>query len=314
MEARTFMERLIDVINSFHMPLFMMISGYVYSVAYFDKCGQPNRNRIYYQMGNLFVIYCFYSVFVGLLKMLMGSLGSGINSEISSKDILMIWARPYAPYWYIYVLIILYLVFSAKKLQQFNRYCILLTLAIIAVLSTFMETKWFSIGNILYYMLFFYIGISRSKYQNWMIDNRNITGMMFCISVVLSGAVMRYTHSRVDMWISGIPFVNIIVGLGTSLTLWYGFEHIDFLANNRVLNFLGRSSLEIYVIHCIFTAGFRIVFSKIGLTNAYASIMLNFFLSTLIPVIFSFLCKRIGIYDILFRPITFMNRRREDSV
>ena len=50
---------LLDIMNivyMFHMPLFMMISGFLYHRSYFDTSGYPDKKRIYRQIGNLVVV------------------------------------------------------------------------------------------------------------------------------------------------------------------------------------------------------------------------------------------------------------------
>lgn len=41
-----------NLIYTFHMPLFMTVSGYVYYMAYYDENGQPKRKKIYTQIIN----------------------------------------------------------------------------------------------------------------------------------------------------------------------------------------------------------------------------------------------------------------------
>ena len=120
------------------------------------------------------------------------------------------------------------------------------------------------------------------------------------------------SENNIGKTVNKIFFVNVIVALGISLTIWYLFENIKFLSENRFLQFLGRYSLEIYVIHCIFTAGFRVILPKLGIGNVYIGFILNTAISTAIPIMISVICKKLNIHALFFKPVTYIkNLKRE---
>lgn len=68
--AAKFLLDIMNVIYVFHMPLFMMISGYLYNKAYFIQ--KQNKKRIYSQVGNLLCVYVISNVGYALLKTIAG--------------------------------------------------------------------------------------------------------------------------------------------------------------------------------------------------------------------------------------------------
>ena len=296
-----------NVIYAFHMPLFMMISGFVYCTAYFDDSGLPNQKRIHRQVLNLVTIYFIFSIPFGLFKVLCGRF---VNRGVDITDILMIWAKPIDPYWYLYILVALYLIFSIKKINLFDeRICFVIMLCI-SLVSPFIHFGYFRITSIMYYSIFFYIGMLYSK--NGSLNSKWFTMAIFMTSVVLTLIFWKKTY-KADAFISNIPIVKLSVALGIILAMWFVFEHVGFSSNNSLLKLCGRYSLEIYVIHCVFTAGFRTIFPKIGITNVYLSIILNFIISTAIPILFSVLCKKLNIHGLFFKPVTYIANLRDKN-
>ena len=105
-----------------------------------------------------------------------------------------------------------------------------------------------------------------------------------------------------------IPIVRMIVAIGMTAAIWYIFENVKFLAECRILEYLGKCSLEIYVIH-VLISGFRPILKIVGVTNVYISILLNLILSISLPVMFAEICRRLKIHDLIFKPISWFKKR-----
>ena len=300
-----------NVIFSFHMPLFMSISGYLYYNAYFDSEGDPDRKRIYFQILNQVCVYMIFSVLYAVFKLLIGLFSNGVvNEEISLIDLLLIWANPIGVYWYLYVLIIFYILFSAKGLIKQNRWMLLGLLAVIALAGQFINTGWFSINKILYYAFFFYIGIAGARYKNWVIGNGSFTFLSFITAILLSVLCWSRDLDRSkfikDIW--GIWGMNIIISLGILLACWYFFMNCRLL-ENRLLKICGRYSLEIYCIHIFFTTGLRTVLYRLGISNIFINIAINMTISTVVPVLSAVISYKWGIHDMFFKPYTWGVKR-----
>lgn len=102
-----FIGRIIStVINIFHMPLFFMISGFVFGTAYIEA-GELKKQRVKYQILNLSLLYGIFSILYAVVKMVSSP---WVNSNITWKDIMLIPIKAIDLYWYFYVLIFLYLI------------------------------------------------------------------------------------------------------------------------------------------------------------------------------------------------------------
>lgn len=280
------------------MPLFMMISGFVFCTAYV-RDGIPNTKRIYRQILNLVAIYFIFSISFGILKVIAGKF---TNKPIFITDILMILIKPIYPYWYLYILIFLYLIFSIGGLYKVNKYVLVSIFAVLALASQLFTFPYFEINKLLYYAFFFNMGTFLKSCNLKALKSKILTVVLFFISVTL--IVLLWSPER---YINSCFAVSIIVALGISFMLWCLFINIGFLGGSNLLQTVGRYCLEIYVIHCVFTAGLRMIFSKVGIENVYVSIILNTVISTIIPMIFSAVCKKLNIHGLLFRPVTYIS-------
>lgn len=306
-ETRTVQFALYNIIYSFHMPLFFSISGYLFCVAYFDSNWMPDKRRITRQTLNLLIIYLDFSIFKGIAEISVSRFFPGTMDSVPSIwDILLIPFKPIALYWYLYVLVIFYQFFSLRKLNSMSAWAVALGLGIASVIGGFVYVSYFAIHTVLYYALFFYLGILHRRRGIPIIWDKAVMATGVLTAIVLC----CMCWSEQNQLISAIPIVNTITALGFCLGIWYAFEHIHWLGNNTFLQLLGRYSLEIYLIHQFITVGLRVALPWLGITNAYINILLNLCISIMIPVLFALICKCLGIHELLFRPMTFITRRK----
>lgn len=286
-------------IYSFHMPLFFVISGYLYHHSYYMG-EKPRRKRIFSQVSNLIFVYVLFSIAFGLFKILCAQY---TNGDTTFHDILLIGVKAIFPYWYLYVLIIYYLffsipLFSNKKAEPF----LLAGVIGLCICSRFVpEDTWFQLRYFMYYLPFFYFGFLYS----------NGLGVFSKVKIVVP-AFISAAILFVSFWRAGIPHVipgdKLLVAFGFVSLIWWLFENVPFFGKCRLFQICGKYALEIYVLHCVFTAGNRVVLPRLGITNIYFNIICNLVISTVIPMAFAVTCKMVGIHDLFFRPASFFEK------
>ena len=290
-----------NLIYAFHMPLFMAISGFVYCTAYYDKDNLPKKSRIYNQVLNMICVYTLFSLVYGAVKILFSRF---VTNDISAIDLALIPIKSISLYWYLYVLIFLYLIFSFDVVSTANEALVLIVVTVISIIGQFTNIPWLNISRLMYHSFFFYAGIvyKRRRDKNLKCSWAVIAGMLL-LSCVLLGLFWNRAKQS-DGYIDSIPVVKMIVASGISSAIWYVFENIKFFYECRFLKYLGKCSLEIYVIHGFLISGLRPILKFIGVNNVYLSTVLNLILSIMIPVVFAEVCKRMKIHDLIFRPVS----------
>lgn len=308
-----------NIIYAFHMPLFFIISGYVFRMAYFkDGRVKPSLNI---QIKNTIAIYIIFSVLFGLFKIVCGKY---TNSDLSFKDLLMIWLKPIAPYWYLYVLVFYYVFFSRKTVMKCPQNIMLAVLVAISCVCGFIPKEYysyFSIQHLLFSMAFFFIGIVIYDNKNKIMTNPGFIISAFALSVILMIAFRRDVFVQSGKYeYNKIPVFNFFIAFGISIIIFYLFK--TFFSDEskirvKFFSFLGRYSLEVYVIHCVFTSGNRVVLSKLHIDNLWISVALNTVISVALPILFSMMLKKINMHQPVFKPVTYVKNKlslQKDSI
>lgn len=105
-----------------------------------------------------------------------------------------------------------------------------------------------------------------------------------------------------------IPYVRTFVALGLSFAIWFVFKNMKAISQNSFLTFLGRHSLEIYILHEFAGAPIRLILLKLGFTNAYISLTITVFALVALPLLFSFITNKMGLYDLFFKPMNYIDK------
>ena len=287
-----FLEVLYNCIYSFHMPLFFTLSGFVFCKAYCMKQGNA-KERFLIKCLNLIWIYTIFSVLQWCFKMLFSG---SVNQNVSINDLLLLYVSPMAPYWYLYVLLIYYVVFHWCYRRFELKHLILISLFAGIINNVIKMDCTFPISQILYHMLFFVLGIFLAS--AW--TQSSLPKWQGAVSVALAICAVIYSG------INGIDLIYPIkcgIAVVCVVAVIYLFTTVSILENNKFLIFCGRFSLEIYVIHSFITAGNRTILPKLGITNFIISFTINSIMAILIPIVLAIIMKKIGIYKIVYTPV-----------
>lgn len=299
-----------QLIYAFHMPLFFLISGFIYSLVYFDSAGRPKMSKLWVQLLDFAVAYVLFSAVLVGSKVLFARF---VNTPASFSELLHIWRVPiFGPYWYLYTLGLLYLI--GIPLLKFDRRYLIAGLVVSFVLSLASGLMAlpldFCVDRVAFFLFFFLLGVAFQRgvlKLGWPL----VAGCL-CLSVGLCVAFWGESASHFEGGISNKPVVNTLVSLGLSLFFFKVFESVRAL-DCKFLSFCGSYCLEIYLLHCVFTAGFRSVLTMAGVTSFWPSFVLNIALSTGLSLAIAMVLKKIGLHDIVFRPVHRLQKRREKA-
>lgn len=310
-EHRAAMHTVNNAIYSFHMPLFFVISGYLFADVYllYDSFGNSvaDKERLKHRIINLFILYTVHSVVYGFMKMLFSSF---VNHEVRISDVLLIWIRPLQLYWFLYILIVLYMLFSISLLRNLNPEHLLVLLFFLSVVSGFLPgSALHQVRRVLFNMFFFHLGIcvyrGNDRIRN---DKLHWTFLGFLSAV---GFALMICYWRDTRYLYAIPIVNTIVATSVSLLFLMLFYRIKALSDIQVLRLCGRYSLEIYLFHTYFFSFFRSLFREIGFMNFGLNVMCNAVLSILLSILAAKILKALKLYDLFFKPYDCLIERRQ---
>ena len=275
---------------SFHIDLFMFLSGYVYSIT-----GGISRakSRISFMLSKLLNLGVPYFVF-SAAYIAVNSLTPGVNNENSLSDILKIWYSPVAQYWFIFALFWLFVIY--------------------ALLSKFLSN--IAITALLYsaFLLFIFFGVNTG-----FLDSSFNCVLAFGIGTCLKSLNVQKLHpilrigivifhaAAATLAIKTAFYDNFLMDdvftlLGIFSSVCFISLFVDFQPISQSLLYICKYSFPLYLLHTFFTAATRILLLKMGIQNLTLHICAACVTGILFPILIAKLFSRSPYLDFFFYP------------
>jgi glucans biosynthesis protein C len=241
------------------MPLFTVISGYVYSLwpiadASVFKFLKGKARRIILPM-----------VSVGTVHFLIQYFVPGTNAKFALSEIWKIYIFPYEHFWFLQSIFLIFVsiaILDHLKLMNTITNCIIIFLitALVRNLVPLFADNFFSINGFFNLLPFFILGCGIQRFEN--IFSRNdiirISLIAFIITVALqqlswfSGTKLNYYEYKI---------LSICLATAGIILLFYFRRNITFISS------IGYYAFGIYLYHVFGSAGSRILLMKFGITK-----------------------------------------------
>lgn len=304
---------LFNGIYAFHMPLFFVISGFVFSLAYLDRENMLCKARIGLQLGNIAVVYLLWSLLLGGLKIVFTD---SVSNSVLPADLLWIPLKAIGLYWYLYVLFLCYLtamLLVGKKNGRRNDIVCAVALAlclckhmILPLLPGYTAFLFFEYG------FFFFLGVFLQQNPKVLAWIAKPAGFLLLGAAGIGMAVFFLSGSDdVRNW-GSIDYWGVIMAFALSMSVlglakWCAGKKIS-----GALAPIGRYSLEIYLIQTFVIAADRSILPVIGITDFVVSLCISFLTAVLVPVLLSIMTKKLHVHSLVFSPVTWlMDRKRK---
>lgn len=296
----------------FHMPLFMAISGYVFALAYqgvpndwggvkipIDKAGRYKR-----QICNLAEMYFIFSILMFGFKRVFNS---HVNVSVGWWDLIKLPIKyiPKTPYWYLYVLVLSYLFAAYFLKQSWDKRVILCISFVVCMAYSALQLKEIILAQrIFYYFFFFMLGCSYKLYGHFVLEKNYLLQLVLSVALswvflfqenVLHGSITQLLRILVSILV-----INILFGICRK-----------YMDRKGIFSFLGERSLEIYILHIYVTSGIRPILKIFNIGNFWLAVVIATFLGIVLPVICSYILKKMKLWDLFFRPATFLSNYRK---
>lgn len=295
-------------VYSFHIPLFFLISGMVYhddKLSFKEFSIKKARQLLipYLFFGIVSVI--LYSIFGSFVANILGRGGKHFNIFLNFASLLygnakMGYYKFNNPLWFLPCLFCTNILFYLlKKILKKNHYII----GVISIIASIVIEKVgnialpFSLENALIMLLFFELGyllFNNRKKLRLMFSVKGVN--YFCaILFIITGATFSAVNGR----------VRYSVGMYTNLLLFYlasimgimGYLLISYTINkNKILEYIGKSSLAILVLHkfpiLFFQSVLPITRNYLKDNNVFVAILVAFISVCFSLVVGEFIKKR----------------------
>jgi len=298
---------------AFHMPLYFIISGLVFGLAYSQPDGTLKRPRIKIQMVNMLMLYFLWNILLGVSKTMFSAY---VVEGTNFSDLLWIPLKAIDLSWYLYTLILCY----CLTLLTWKRVPVTVLLVVSGICClveywVFLPMQTITAFKVPMYYFFFLLGFLL-KQNPAVLDkiSRSETMLMnFAFGAgILCAWCFAVRPGESVSW-SYIPLFGALMALALSAFLIGLLKKIAGVICFRVLSLVGVNSLEIYIMHPFIITGLRIILPHLGITGFCASMLFFFLLTPAISIIISSILKKIGLHDIIFRPATYFQEKKANS-
>lgn len=254
------LNQLCNFIYSFHMPLFICVSGMVYGLCvddlgkYTDKVAFIKNKAL-----RLLIPYFFFGILYVAPTMVLLDLTDQSFVGYIIQGILL--ARNSRHLWFLLALfwIFLFVIFAQKLLNKIHNGIILLVLLIVAYYSHLVPNT-FAINSFLYYLIFFYLGKLLNQYYVIVKSFRNVATVGCGTS-----AIIGICNSDIFLveFLCAVIGISVIAGVAQ-----YADKKIQ---ETFVFKKLKQNSFGIYLFHPMII---YLIFYLLGDKNIYPIVLL----------------------------------------
>lgn len=236
-------------IYSFHMPLFMFISGYLLNYTNQRKIENINLKEFFWKkIKRLLIPYFIITSLAYIPKYILNKftlrpVELTFNNYL--KGFIYPWDNPIIFFWFLPTLLIIMvlIVFALKILKKFNIRHIKEILLIISAICTIVnksEIEFLNIKGVINYTFFFILGIyyyeNEKKIESFLFKNKNITLIFSFLILVLNSIIT--TENKL--------FYLIVAVIGISFSIVLGEIYLN--KNMKFLAHLNHKSYSIYLL------------------------------------------------------------------
>lgn len=266
------------------LPLFSALSGFVYSMKPIERNGfirflKGKSRRI---------LLPFISV--SSLQYLIGVFLPQVNNAVELQDMWLIYFYPYAQFWFLQALFIIFIVISIlEKLKittDFRWWLLTLLCAItmLVALGPVCQIKLFKLCGCLYLFPFFLLGMGLQRFPGKILQKHLPSILIIFIGGL--GLQQLNWYGLVSLEMQQYGPLSVVVGISGISLLFRIRRPITFLAR------VGHFSYCIYLFHIFGTAGSRIMLRSIGFENTILLFVCGVIAGVGVPVIIELVLLR----------------------
>lgn len=275
---------------SFHVSLFLFLSGVVYKITGEWKGKKTKIKFIKHKLLNLGVPYIVFSTIYILINSFVGS----ANTKSSVSDVFTIWKTPVAQYWFLYALFFLFLIWTVLS-DTLKNWQITLVIVAFGYLAPMFDVKLGCFEVVFFSALAF--GLGTFTKISFIEKLPSIVKILVCVLHIVAGAfLIRFDLIETTV----IKELIMIFGICSSIAFISMITKVKIVA--RFLDFLNKYSLQIYLLHTIFTAGIRIVLMRLNINQWYIHLVVGCVCGLVFSVIAAIIAEKVKVFNICFFP------------
>ena len=285
------------------MPLFTVISGYVYALRPLKRTGvfpflKGKSRRLLIPL-----------ITVGTLQFFTKYLVPETNATVKLHDIWNIYIFPFEHFWFLQALFWVFIIVAILEynyiLHSFKGWLITFAISFLSLIYLSGISNFFSIGSGLYLLPFFILGIGIFRYSTYLFNKPSLMllGILF-----LSGITITQMG-----WFSEINFVDpMILGIMIHAGSFSGIALLfRFRFAYKPLAIVGFFAFGVYLFHVFGSASSRIVLQYFGIENHTFIFIFGLTAGLFFPVLLEIITLRYTGFQYLFFGKRFSPKKSE---
>ena len=289
------------IIYSFHMPLFFLISGYLFSCSSKKKCSF-DIFKICISYG---IPYIAFSVVLWFSKIIFSNL---VNDTFSVTDLLKILIFPLSYLWFLYALLIIEIaqtIVSKVSKSAASKFIIVIALFILRfVLIIFISDNSYIYDlGIVYagkYYIYFVLGEYCISFLVLYLNKLSILRFSLFITFVCF-ALYCFLILRCLNHILSNPIISFVLAIIGSILMLFISRKIN---KCKLLELIGKNTMPIYLFHGFIISACRIILQKLNvpLFLGFVPILICSCAGVFLSLFLYFIIHRIPVFDFFIYP------------
>lgn len=274
-----------NIIYSFHMPLFFLLSGLLVEES-LQKRGP--REYIIDKLKRIAYPYFLWSAVQIIIEAVFSD---HTQRGTTLSNLFTIWYLPWGQFWFIYALFFMHMIHAILSRAGRLAKPILLTLGLVLFFNPF-STETAALFEFSIYFMYFVFGVLLNRYFFMMerLEIRPIFILMLLVILVASG-ILIYSNSTYDH-----PYARFYYLYLSTTGILFCTALAQYLARQNALPFIrtfGVHSLPIYLVHMIAGAGTRLILSNyLHIQNWVLLILVSVLVALLAPLVLQRLSEK----------------------
>lgn len=275
-----------EILYSFHVNLFFICSGYLYQKYTKINSVKEYGKHILKKIKVLVVPYFLFSILTLVLK---GFAKDLVNSQPGNIVETLFW-EPVSPYWYLYVLFMLFLIIPVMKNRYMAIFLGVISVEMVLIYWTFINSSFKPVYYIMTCSCWFIMGMIMA-YGNIVnyICKKSVIPVLIILGIFI--IYILYGWINYGLFFSYIRQVNSLF----VCTFIFLFAMLIFKNqnDNNVIHLCADYTMIIFLMHTFFSAGVRMILIKIGVQDVFIHLLIGFLAGVIGPILFKMIFESI---------------------
>lgn len=289
--SKTFYEYLAYSFQNIRIPLFTIISGYLYG---FRPVSRGNLDIFLFGKARRILLPL---IFVASAEFLAKSLLPGVNQPLNAEDFWKAWVYPYEHYWFLQVIFIIFMIYGVlgcyNLVSSWSNWVKLFALSLIVYLIYPLigpSINFFSLGAVTYLLPFFTLGYGIAQFESRILSKSSLP-ILFGLFVLTFGYQQILWFIDAELLAGKRTIVGLIVSISSGCIIFH------FRRNISILSFFGAYAYTIYLYQGFGTSiGRRLGLDVLGAHFYFLGVII---FTLMLGMLVEFIAKRIPFLSLI---------------